>query len=38
MFTIANPFSNQTAIAYLSTRLSQNPQVRRASDLLDKTL
>ncbi len=38
MFTIVNPFPNQTAIAYLSTLLSQNPQVRRGSDLLDETL
>lgn len=38
MLTIANPFPNQTAFADLSTLLSQNPQVRRASSLLDETL
>lgn len=39
MFTIANPFANQ--IAFSSHRnwlLSQNLQVRRATDLLDQTL
>ncbi|MHC5828046.1 MAG: hypothetical protein ACYT04_72190 [Nostoc sp.] len=39
MFTIGNPFANQTAFSSHSNSLrSQNPQVRRASDLLDETL
>ncbi len=39
MFTIANPFFDQTALgSHSNSLLSQNPQVRRATDLLDETL
>ncbi|MEH2246601.1 MAG: hypothetical protein V7K85_28990 [Nostoc sp.] len=39
MFTIANPFFHQTALgSYSNSLLSQNPQVRHATDLLDETL
>ena len=38
MFTIANPFPNQTAFGSHIMWLSQNPQIRRTSDLLDETL
>jgi hypothetical protein len=39
MFTIANPFANQTTFSSHSNSLrSQNLQVRRATDLLDETL
>jgi hypothetical protein len=39
MFTIANPFANQTAFSsHSNSLLSKNPLVRRATDLLDETL
>ncbi|MEH2443697.1 hypothetical protein [Nostoc sp.] len=39
MFTIADPFANQTAFScYSNSLLSQNLQVRPAIDLLDETL
>ncbi|MEH2138816.1 hypothetical protein [Nostoc sp.] len=39
MFTIANPFFAQTALgSHSNSLLSQNPQVRHATDLLDETL
>ncbi|MEH2059347.1 MAG: hypothetical protein V7K97_24980 [Nostoc sp.] len=39
MFTIADPFANQTAFSsHSNLLLSQNFQLRRATDLLDETL